>query len=117
MHKLVSHVSQALWSLMSFPIVLGLSLMPSLKYVAPTTGAADLFIMTGVGVVTAYAIPEVRSWCGSFVDLPTFNWRSYPVFLSVAIYTFEGRNAALHGCWCIPDKYCRRSIKTHSIDL
>eukprot|EP01028_Stygiella_incarcerata_P012069 TRINITY_DN7253_c0_g1_i2.p1 TRINITY_DN7253_c0_g1~~TRINITY_DN7253_c0_g1_i2.p1 ORF type:complete len:308 (-),score=48.45 TRINITY_DN7253_c0_g1_i2:30-953(-) len=90
LHALVPSLSQAVWcSIAVLCVILPISLAPALKHIASFTFVANICLVIGVSVVCVYAVPKF-SFHRMFYELPWFHLETFPLFLAMAVYSFEG---------------------------
>ena len=88
-HQVLEHYNieitiQTLIAALLVPLIL-LSWVPNLKYLAPVSMIANLFMGTGLGITFYYLVQDVPP----LQDRPYFEFYSLPAFFSITIFAME----------------------------
>jgi len=85
LHSLIPILSSFVWGIILIPVFSLLVNIRALKYLAPFSFIANFTILIGIGVVFAYAIPQM-----SLDHVHGIEPRTLPVFFGMAVYCYEG---------------------------
>lgn len=83
---LLSHVGVVTAAL---PLVLGLSLAPNLRVMAPAIALATAFLFAGLGSL-GYVVLVAEARDGGPEDVPAPEWGAAPLAMCAILYSFEG---------------------------